>query len=155
VTESTWSWPVANDPPGHMGDGSFLDVFPTRYEWRPDVEQRARWLVDTFNVWCNSHHDHPPGWSSQVASTDSDGTVWYIENTSFDVWGPQGRGDPIDSNVGQQVFDTLYNDPNPPNIYWIIWWGIIYWEGNNWQGEPHQHSSIEHGHYDHIHVTYK
>ena len=116
MAESTWSWPVANDPPGHLGNNTVVDMFPTRYKWRLDVEQRARWLVDTFNVWCHSWYDHPPGWASQVASTDPDGTVWYIENTSFDVWGPQGRFDPIDSTVGQQVFDTLFNDPNSPTI---------------------------------------
>jgi len=92
--------------------------------------------VDTFNVWCNSYYDHPPGRGLEVASTDPDGTVWYIENTSIDVWGPQGRFDPIDRTVGQQVFDTLWLEPNPPNIHWIIWQGTQYGEWNNWQGEP-------------------
>jgi len=155
VAESTWSWPVANDPPGHIGDGCFVDLHPTRYVWRPDVEQRARWLVDTFNVWCNTYHAKPPGWEFEVASTDPDGTVWYIQNTSFDVWGPQGRGYPIDSTVGQQVFDTLFNEPNPPTINWIIWQGTMYWAGNNWQGEPQQTLNLHEAHYDHTHVTYK
>jgi hypothetical protein len=155
VAESSrWSWPVANDPPHHIGDGSLVDQFPTRYEWRPDVEQRARWLVDTFDVWCNSYYDHPPGWGFQEASTDPDGTVWYIQNTSFDVWGPQGRGDPIDRTVGQQVFDTLWQEPNPPNMRWIIWQETLYWPGNDWQGELHVGGAMEATH-DHIHVTYE
>jgi hypothetical protein len=91
----------------------------------------------------------------EVASTDPDGTVWYIQNTSFDVWGPQGRGDPIDRAVGQQVFDTLWQEPNPPNIHWIIWQETLYWPGNDWQGEPFGEGDPNRSHNDHIHVTYK
>jgi len=134
-------------------------MFPTRYEWRPDVEQRARWLVDTFNVWCNSWYDHPLGFGSQEVSTEPDGTVWYIQNTSIDVWGPQGRYDPIDSTVGQQVFDALFNDPNPPTINWIIWQDTLYWAEHNWQAEPHNPGGdtdpYEGSNWEHIHVTYK
>jgi len=123
--------------------------------WRPDVEKRARWLVDNFNVTCMTFHDWPEERGFEVASTDPDGTVWYVMNTSFNVWGPQGPGDPLDFTVGQQVFDTLWLEPNPPNIRWIIWQGTQYGEWNKWQGEPFDpgNSSLM-AHNDRLHVTY-
>jgi len=161
VAESTWSWyeqPWADawvepDP----NSAIFKDRFPTRYVWRPDVEKLARWLVDNFNVSCNSYHENPiaMGFAGDpVASTDPDGRVWYIENTSLNVWGPQGRFDPIDPTVGQQVFNVLFNDPNPPNIRFIIWQGTQYGAWNNWEGEWFGEGDPFRSHNDHIHVTY-
>ena len=153
TTVSTWSWPEAWDEPW-PGSEIYQERHPTRYVWRPDVEKQARWLVDTFNVSCNSYYEHPEGRGFEVASTDPDGTVWYIMNTSFDVWGPAGRNDPIGSTVGWQIFNLLMNDPNPPNVRWIIWQRNQYGEWNGWQGEPFEPGNEFMAHEDHIHVTY-
>ncbi len=147
-----WSWPAANDPP--IVSPIYQLRHPTRYVWRPDVEKIARKLVDTFNVSCNTYHEHPEGRGFEVASTDPDGKVWRIENTSLDVWGPQGRNDPIGSTVGQQIFELLLNDPNKPDINWIIWQATQYGAWNSWQGEPFGTNPFT-WHYDHIHVTYR
>jgi len=122
--------------------------------WRPDIEKVARWLVDNFNVSCNTYYEHPEGRGFEVASTDPDGTVWHIENTSLDVWGPAGRNAPIGPTVGWQIFNILMNDPNPPNIRWIIWQRNQYGEWNSWQGEPFEPGDEFMAHEDHIHVTY-
>jgi hypothetical protein len=153
TTTSTWSWPEAWDDP--IPDSwSYWIRHPTRYVWRPDVEAWARRLVDNFSVWCNSYYEHPEGRGFEVASTDPDGTVWYIENTSLDVWGLPDRGSPLGTTLGWQIFHILMNDPNPPNIRWIIWQETQYGEWNGWQGEPFGVGDPIMSHNDHIHVTY-
>jgi hypothetical protein len=159
MSNGNWSWPEASDDPIH--DSWIYQLrHPTRYEWRPDVEEWARWLVDNFNVWCNTYYEHPgsgvigvAGRGFEVASVDEDGTEWYIMNTSFDVWGPLGRNDPIGSTVGGQIFGILMNYPYPPDIRWIIWEGWQYGAWNDWEGEPFGWDDFT-WHYDHIHVTY-
>lgn len=153
TTEATWSWPEAWDDP-IPNSWSYWFRHPTRYIWRPDVEAGARWLVDNFNVWCNTYYEHPEGRGFEVASTDPDGTVWYIENTSLDVWGLPDRGNPLGLTIGWQIFGILMNHPNPPNIRWIIWQETQYGEWNNWQGEPFGVGDPIMAHNDHIHVTY-
>ena len=130
--------------------------YPTRYEWRPDIEAWPSWLVDNFNVSCNTYYEHPEGRGFEVASTADDGMDWYIMNTSYDVWGPGGRNDPLGSTVGWQIFRLIMDDPNPPNIHWIIWQATQYGEWNNWEGEPFGIDPWDPfmQHYDHIHVTY-
>ena len=127
---------------------------PTRYEWRADIEEWPRWLVDNFNVSCNTYYNHPEHRGFEVASTDDDGTNWYIMNTSFDVWGPQGRNDPLGSTVGWQIFRQLMDYPAPPNIRWIIYFGQQYGAWNNWEGEFFAAPDTFMYHGDHIHVTY-
>lgn len=157
----TWSWPEAWDDP-IPDSGSYWLRHPTRYVWRPDVEAWARWLVDNYNVWCNSYYEHPgsgqtgvPGRGFEVASTDDDGTVWYIENTSLDVWGLPDRGNPLGLTVGWQIFRYLMDYPDPPNIRWIIWQETQYGAWNGWQGEPFGVGDPIMAHWDHIHVTFE
>ena len=144
MAESTWAWPEAWDLPIPYSE-NYVDRHPTRYVWRPDVESWARYLVDAFpwRVWCNTYYEHPgsgivgvPGRGFEVASIDDDGTVWYIMNTSVDVWDYRGRGYPIDPTIGWQIFDILMNYPYPPDIRWIIWQATQYGAWNNWQEEP-------------------
>jgi len=119
--------------------------------WRPDVEEWARYLVDKFDgvVWCNTYYDHPEGRGFEVW----DG-AWYIMNTSFDVWGYQGRNHPLGLTVGWQIFNMLMEYPYPPNIHWIIWQETQYGWWNNWEGEPFGVGDPLMAHNDHIHVTY-
>lgn len=135
-TPTSWSWPIANDPPT---SGSYVDRHPIRYTWRPDVEKIARHLVDTYSVWCNTYYDHPEGF-------------WRTED-SIDTWGPGGRGDPIDPGLGITIFNELFNDPGLPNIEWIIHRATIYGAWNGWSGEPFGTDDFTY-HYDHVHVTY-
>ena len=158
MAESTRSWydqPWADAWAEPDPASPFYQVrCPTRYEWRPDIEAWPLWLVDNFNVSCNTYYNHPEHRGFEVASTDDDGTVWYIMNTSYDVWGPQGRNDPLGSTVGWQIFHQLMDDPNPPNIRWIIYFGQQYGAWNNWEGEFFAAPDTFMYHGDHIHVTY-
>jgi hypothetical protein len=112
--------------------------------------------VDNFNVSCNTYYNHPEedNLGFQVASTDDGGTVWYVMNTSFDVWGPGGRNDPVGSTVGWQIFNILMKDRNPSNIRWIIYFGQMYGAWNNWKGQFYASPGDFMYHGDHIHVTY-
>lgn len=153
IPPPTWSWPEAWDEP--IPDSWIYQArHPTRYVWRPDVEVWARWLVDNFNVWCNTYYEHPEERGFEEASTDPDGTVWYIENTSLDVWGLPDRNNPLGLTVGWQIFRILMDDPSPPNIRWIIWQATQYGAWNSWDGEPFGGNDPFMQHYDHIHVTY-
>src|SRR5215216_5779997 len=106
-----WEWPYAWDDV--VFDGTYVGAHPTRYNWRPDVEQVARYLVDNYDVWCNTYYEHPPGYGNDVASTDDDGSVWYVSNVSLDIWNSQGRGFDVDPAVGQAAFDAIFNNGQP------------------------------------------
>ena len=73
MAEVAFQWPEANDD-AIPNSPIYQLRHPTRYVWRPDCEAWARWLVNTFNVWCNTYYEHPEGWSFNLASTDPDGT---------------------------------------------------------------------------------
>lgn len=136
-----WEWPEASVAPRA---GNYQDRHPTRYNWlpeRPDVEAWARYLVDNYDVSVNTYYDHPEG--------------FWRDKDSFDVWGPQGRNDWLDPDVGDEVFNVLFYDPNKPDIDWIIYKRRIYHAGNNWQGEPFGDGSEFMNHDNHLHVSYE
>ena len=148
---STWSWPESWDDP--ISDSEwYVQRCPTRYTWpgnRDDIDAVARRLVSNYDVTVNTYLYHPEDvWINKGISREYD---------SFDVWGPGGRGDPIGYELGQEIFWVIRNDPNPPNIEWIIWWGYIYEAWNNWEGTffSDDTSDADMGHYRHIHVTYE
>lgn len=139
VKVDTWSWPEAWDEPD-PNSWDYEERHPTRYTWRADVEAWARYLVNNYNVSCNTYYDHPEGF-------------WRTED-SIDVWGPGGRDDDIDQDVGDEIFQLVFNDPGLPNIEWIIYKRRIYHAGNNWQGQPFGDGTKFTNHDDHIHITY-
>jgi predicted chitinase len=136
----TWSWPEAWYQPGYIGDGSYVDTHPERYSWRSDVEEVARYLVDTYGVWCNTYVDHPPGWG--------------LDNVSMDVWAYSGRGSTVDPSVGQAVFDDIFNNGKQPWIWWVIWWGSMWSMGGGWEAAPWGPVDSDPGHYSHVHFTF-
>src|ERR687898_878725 len=56
-----------------------------------------------------------------------------------------------------RVYDALFNDPDPPDIWWIIWQGEIW---NRFYKRPRRRhfpggaGAADMGHFNHIHVTY-
>jgi hypothetical protein len=146
---ATWDWWTRDGgpyrEPFELGDGSYVDAHPTRYDdvWRPDIDEWARYLVDNYHVWCNTYFDHPP---EEEWAGDYDGV-------SFDVWDYAGRGYDIDPAVGQEIFRLLFYYKGEPNISWIIWQRRLYSARNAWAGERWGHNKHT-WHDDHIHVTY-
>lgn len=135
----SFRWPVANISP-RPNSTSYQERHPTRYTFRSDVGEWAKYLVQNYNVWVNTYWDHPE-------------TFWR-DSDSFDVWGPAGRNDPLNQNVGDIIFNELFYDEGLPNIEWIIWRRVLYSAANNWNGIPWGSNSFE-WHDDHIHVTYR
>ena len=134
-----WGWPVANEPVGYIGDGSYLDLHPTRFSWTTQVEAVARYLVDNYDCSVNTYVDHPPGWG--------------LDSVSLDIWGPGGRGDQVNDS-GDAGFWDIFNNGEPPWIRWCIRDGYIwddyygwrvYWDNDPWSDA---------GHWQHRHITF-
>ena len=131
-------------PPGFVPlpvrPGFFLNRHPTRYEWRGDVEDQIRRIYARFpdRVHINTYVDHPESFGR--------------DRDSFDVWGLGGRGDPVGFDLGQRVFEFVFNDPNPPLIDWIIWRRAM-WTRVSEIFEPFGVDDFSF-HDDHIHVTF-
>jgi len=141
---------------GHGKDGNaafpYVNNHPTNYNWREDIERLTHSIVNrdsfTGRIWINTYHHHPPG-----APDD----FWrWRDTTSFDVWGFDGRGDPLPKELGDRVYHVLFNDPAPPHIWWIIWQGEMW---SRFQVPPRMPApggaaGSDPGHFLHIHATY-
>jgi hypothetical protein len=119
-TEPTWSAEriVLRKGLGKDGDPrvQYFRDHPTHYEWVARVSRRAHRLVNAKDfrgkIWVVTYFKHPPAFPR--------------EHLSMDVWGYGGRGDPIDEDLGYRVFDWLFNDPRPPDVWWCIWQNRMY-----------------------------
>jgi hypothetical protein len=128
----------------------YIREHPTNYEWRPDVRRVARRLVNDprfkGKIWVCTYFRHPPG-------RPQDPGKWR-DTTSLDVWGFGGRGDPLPVDVGREVFNTLFNDPDPPDIWWTIYRGQMWTRGIGWGASPPGPPDSDPQHLRHIHVTF-
>ena len=131
---------------GKDGDSSvdYVREHPTNYDWRDDIEELTSRLVnmDEFyeKIWINTYFEHPPVWNRDI--------------TSFDVWGFGGRGDPLPVDIGRQVYDAIFDDPNPPDIWWIIYQGNMWTRAGGDEPSPEGPPDSDPEHQLHIHVTY-
>jgi hypothetical protein len=136
--------------PGDLGTGSYIDIHPTRYTWREDVERVIRRVYRQFgsdNIKINTYVEHP----------GDEGGVFARDTAAFDVWGPGGTEAAdstffLDSVIGGQIFRFLFDDPNPPDIDWIIYQGEIFTRAT-FEFRPFGFDDFTF-HNDHIHVTY-
>jgi hypothetical protein len=73
------------------------------------VESKLETLVvmGPNEIHINTYLDHPEGFHRTL--------------TSFDVWGPRGRGFPIGFDKGERVSKIVFNDPGLSIIEWAIW----------------------------------
>ncbi len=135
--------------PGLGKDGNsnvaYVRQHPTNYDWRDDVEKLTARLVNMEEfykkIWINTYKGHPPGWNRDI--------------TSFDVWGFGGRGDPLPVEIGEQVRDVMFDDPDPPDIWWIIYRGKMWTRrAGAWGASPPGPPDSDPQHNQHIHVTY-
>jgi hypothetical protein len=109
---------------------------PTHHSWRPDVRAVVEYIESRFSTAANTYNDHPVGWG--------------LDNVSVDFWGLGGRGDPIDPNVGQEIVEFLFNDPNLLWFRWLIWQGWIWEHTLGWQPYDDPFDM----HFDHVHLTF-
>lgn len=140
---------------------SYIDDHPTNFNWRSDVQGvvnrvQKKWPWKTY---INTYWWHPP--------YNPPAIVERFDSRSFDVWGGGGtgqgsysgyRGKPLPVELGKQIFDFIFNNPNPPNINWTIYRGRMWWNpvtgGHGWQASPPGPADSDPGHYNHIHVTF-
>ena len=123
--------------------GNYQDRHPTRYFWETPVEGVVRKLYREFgrnHIHVSTYVEHPEGWG------------W--DTTSFDVWGPKGRNDPIDPDVGQAVVESVVNDPFPPWIEWYIWRERIYTRTSGYRPEHFGDGTVFTMHRDHPHFSF-
>jgi hypothetical protein len=117
---------------------------PTRYRWRKHVKPLIRKLYGQMGgpdeIHINTYLDHPEGLHRTL--------------TSFDVWGPGGRGvEPIGRDKGQRVFRIAFDDPGLPIIEWAIWRRQVFRIENNYEPRPFGEDAFTF-HDDHLHFTF-
>lgn len=115
---------------------------PTRYNLRPDVAQMARKVYRKFGgprkLHINTYFDHPEGY-------------WRTRD-SFDVWGPDGRNDWLNQQLGASILDFLFEYPGLPDIEWVIY-RRRWWLRSRGTWEPFGDGPFT-WHDDHVHCTY-
>lgn len=137
--------------------GSYLTDHPTHFNWRPDVRAAVNRVQSKFPylTYANTYTWHPP--------YDPPAITRRYDAVSVDFWGGgvvNGRyvgyrGKDINLTVnGWRVFNALWYDPNPPNIWWIIYNGRIWIRGRGWSSAPWGPPDSDAGHYRHIHCTF-
>ena len=140
-------------PPNSAAGGSYIDDYPTHFNFRGDVAKAITRMQKKFPYlsFCNSYIWHPP--------VPGYGHLW--EYRSFDVWGggfrngnyAGYRGKTLGSDLGWKMFNAIFNDPNLPNIAWIIWAGKMWVRGTGWGLAPWGPAGSDAGHWYHIHCS--
>jgi hypothetical protein len=131
--------PIPNSP-------DYVERHPTRYRWRRHVKPLIRKLYREMGgpdeIHINTYLDHPEGYHRTL--------------TSFDVWGPRGRGFAIGREKGERVRKLVFrlnNDPGLPTIEWAIWRRKIRRLPQNYDPRPFGDEPFEF-HNDHLHFTF-
>jgi hypothetical protein len=128
--------PIRNSP-------NYVDRHPTRYRWRKHVKPLIRKLYREMGgpdeIHINTYLDHPEGFHRTL--------------TSFDVWGPRGRGFAIGFEKGERVRKIVFNDPGLPIIEWAIWQRQRFGIENDYKPRPFGDDKFTF-HDDHLHFTF-
>ncbi len=117
----------------------YIDDHPTSFTWEPRVREvvrqlRARWDADTY---VNTYWWHPP--------YDPPVITERYDSRSFDVWGPDGRGDPLDPVLGDKIWKWLFSNESPGQIHWIIYKGKMWISGYGGQKPRGGRRILTHG----------
>jgi hypothetical protein len=106
---------------------------------KPMIHKLYREMGGPSQIHVNTYLDHPEGFHRTL--------------TSLDVWGGDGRNDPIGHAKGQRAFNLIWNDPGLPLIDWIIWERRIRIRSEGFAPKPFGSTEFEF-HDDHVHVTF-
>lgn len=141
---------------------SYVGRHPTRYFLREDIAELARLVYREFGgpnkLHICTYEEHPPNGNGHG--------VWLgipTERLSLDVWGPEGRGDPLNEDLHAKVWDFLFNRAPAPDIWWAVsrgrMWvrnrsnGVVVGSGT-WFGSPAGAPDSDPGHWHHPHLTF-
>lgn len=121
-----------------------MAAYPTTYEWRGDVRAAALRVLEhpplAGRISVNTYINHPPG--------------WWADARTFDVWDVWGRGGALSTQLRKEVFEFIFNDPEPPWIAWIISGGGMWTPASGWVEAPAGPAGSDAGHYNHVHTTF-
>ncbi len=143
--DKPWIKVEARDEWG-TGSGPYVAQYPTHYNLDPDVKRLAEKYINLprfyRKVSANTYVKHPPAAPR--------------ERRSVDFWGWEGRGVPLGDDLQLELTETIFDDPSPPLIDWIISNGKMWVrDGQGWRPSPSGPAGSDAGHYNHIHVTYR
>lgn len=119
--------------------GSYVQKYPTHYDWIARVRRRCLYLVRHFAVSVNTYWKHPP-------------PTRKFEFLSIDVWGRPGRGYHLPTKTGRRVWRFLWT--YGPRWNWGIYQGRMWSRGRGWSASPPGPRDSDPGHYRHLHVTF-
>ncbi len=132
---------------------SYIEQYPTHFDWRPDVAALVRKYESEFpwKTYICTYLNHPPIYGRKY------------EFVSFDVWGGglnrygqymgyRGRALPV--TLGNRIFWRIFNDPQDPPLLWAIWSGKMWTRGYGWGPSPPGPPDSDPEHRKHIHVTF-
>ncbi len=141
---------------------SYIDDHPTSFDWRPDVRALVKKYQSEFpyKTYINTYWYHPP--------YDPPSITRRYDAQSFDVWGGgldrngqyMGyRGRALAPTLGDNIFKRIWNDPEGPRIWWIIYKGRMWVNpalgGRGWGPSPWGPPDSDPEHYKHIHVSFE
>jgi hypothetical protein len=112
----------------------------THWEVEWYVRERAERLCELSGGTWNTYVDHPPGYG--------------LDSTSIDLWGPGGRGDPLDEAAGDAAVAWALGQHQIHPIAWLIWYSwwwrprIGWMRYSGWQGNHGPGTDA------HVHITY-
>ena len=134
-------------PEWSKGGGPYVEQYPTHYDLRPDVKKLAEKYINLpryyRKVSANTYKGHPPAHPN-------------YERVSVDFWDWKGRGVPLDGELQRELTETIFDDPAPPLIEWIISNGKMWVrDGQGWRDAPAGAPGSDPGHFNHIHVSYR
>ena len=133
----------------HYGSGWYVEAHPTQFNFHPILQE----MVDRYEAMFSSpetgrdifictYWEHPPIFGNQY------------DDVSFDVWDSDGRGYALDSVLGDEVWQVIYNDPEGLQIEWIIYKGWMWTRTGGWEVYDPPEDGSDPGHWKHIHVSY-
>lgn len=123
---------------GHSGEGA------TSHSWDDDIRRVVGRLSKRFPLLTHNTYDCHP-----FCGPPGNRQGW--ARRSVDVWGPAGRGDPLQPHLSELVLDFLFEMPGAPYIrHYIL--GHVLWTSyggySTWPADDHS------GNLRHVHVTY-
>lgn len=135
---------------------TYAQMYPTRLFFTDRVKASIQRIQSDFpwQTYTNTYERHPPVYGHKY------------EHVSVDYWGG-GRRDgrylgyrgrslyaQLTLAEGTRLFNAIFSDPKPPNIYWIIHRGRMWSRGLGWGPSPGGPAGSDARHDHHIHITY-
>lgn len=136
-------------PTWDRGAGTYVAQHSTNYNWNAAVRRLVLKYLNhpalKGKISINTYLWHPPYQTGVIEQR--------FDFVSYDVWAWGGRGHPLSPELRKSAFKIIFNDPEPPPIYWIISGGRMWIRGTGWQDAPWGPVDSDPDHIFHIHQS--